>query len=173
MEVPGRGGDAAEMNGDGGTAAGGRLGYVERVVRGELRWRGRRRDLDRRKAFGLQMATVSLSAVITVLLGVRGADPIRDWLADGALTLGALVTVLAAWSAFYSHRELWLQRSDTVHRLEALARDIEFYRAGPAGQEPESAAAARFMDEYRRIADLDHEDWKRVRRAQPAPPSGG
>jgi hypothetical protein len=150
----------------------GQLAYVERVVRAQLAWRSRRRDLDRRQAFVLQVATVSLSALITVLLGLRGVDPVRDWLADIALVLGALVTVLAAWAAFFSHRDLWLQRSDTVHQLMLLVLEIEFHRAGPPGREPDEVAAARFMAEYRRIADLDHEEWKRVRRAQPSTVQG-
>src|SRR4051812_42614153 len=60
----------------------------------------RRRKRDKRKAFSLQMATVTLSATITVLLGLRAAGAIQQRLADIALILGATITVLAAGEAF-------------------------------------------------------------------------
>jgi hypothetical protein len=52
-----------------------------RFLRGEvdrqLALFGRRRRRDKRKAFALQMATVTLSATITVLLGLRTSDVTR------------------------------------------------------------------------------------------------
>jgi hypothetical protein len=103
-------------------------------LRGELDqqlifFRGRRRR-DKRKAFALQMATVTLSAIITVLLGLRTSDPTRAWLLNTALVLGALITVLAAAEAFYTHRRLWVLRTTTVRRLETLSRHLNFHTAG-------------------------------------------
>jgi len=89
-----------------------------------------RRRRDKRKAFALQMATVTLSAIITVLLGLRTSDPIRTWLLNIALVLGALITVLAAAEAFYTHRRLWVLRTTTVRRLETLSRHLNFHTAG-------------------------------------------
>src|ERR1700691_3826221 len=115
-----------------------------RVPRGEvdrqlaLCERGRRRD--KRKAFGLQMATVTLSATITVLLGLRTSDATRTWLLNIALVLGALITVLAAAEAFFTHRRLWVLRTATVRRLETLSRHVAFYTVGAGGR---PAAAAR------------------------------
>ncbi|MEU2626778.1 SLATT domain-containing protein [Kitasatospora sp. NPDC007106] len=157
------------------------LAFVEAEVHSQLRIRTRRRDTDRRRAFGLQISTVSLSAVITVLLGVQVGQPARQWLSDVALGLGAAITVLAAWQAFFSHRALWLQRSDTVHRLAALERRLAFHRAGLAGAEPEPAQVAEFLAAYEEIVQADHDSWTRVRSVSdpqvalppgPVPPQG-
>src|SRR5206468_11572693 len=80
----------------------------------------RRRKRDKRKAFVLQMATVILSATITVLLGIRATGFVQQYLTDIAIALGAIITVLAAAEAFFGHRGLWILRSHTVRRLEAL-----------------------------------------------------
>ncbi|WP_030276486.1 SLATT domain-containing protein [Streptomyces sp. NRRL B-24484] len=148
-----------------GSPVGRQLAFVEQEVRSELRIRTRRRDADRRRAFALQISTVGLSAVITVLLGVQVGEPTRQWLSDVALGLGAAITVLAAWQAFFSHRALWLQRSDTVHRLAALERRLAFHRAGPAGADPEPAQVAEFLAAYEEIVQADHDAWARVRSA--------
>ncbi|PBC76890.1 uncharacterized protein DUF4231 [Streptomyces sp. TLI_235] len=141
------------------------LSFVEAEVRGQLRIRTRRRDADRKRAFGLQISTVSLSALITVLLGVQVGEPTRQWLSDVALGLGAAITVLAAWQAFFSHRALWLQRSDTVHRLAALDRRLAFHRTGLTDDEPDPAQVAEFLAAYEEIVQADHDSWTRVRSA--------
>ena len=104
-------------------------GEVDRQL--ALFWRRRRRD--KRKAFGLQMATVTLSATVTVLLGLRTSDATRTRLLNIALGLGALITVLAAAEAFFTHRRLWVLRTTTVRRLETLSRHVDFHTAGADG----------------------------------------
>ncbi|MEV6206292.1 SLATT domain-containing protein [Kitasatospora sp. NPDC051914] len=156
------------MAGDGGATgspAQRQLVYVEQEVSSQLRIRTRRRNADRKRAFGLQISTVGLSAVITVLLGVQVGEPARQWLADVALGLGAAITVLAAWQTFFSHRALWLQRADTVHRLGALERRLAFHRAGLGDGEPDPVQVAGFLAEYEEIAQADHDSWTRVRSA--------
>ncbi|MFD9127653.1 SLATT domain-containing protein [Kitasatospora sp. NPDC059571] len=148
-----------------GAAARRRFEFIEQEVRSQLVGRRRRRDRDRGTAFTLQVATVGLSAAITVLLGIQVGGAARQWLSDTALGLGALITVLAAWQAFFAHRALWIQRADTVHRLEALERRIAYYRIGLGEDAPEPARADEFLAEYERIARLDHESWSRIRQA--------
>jgi hypothetical protein len=71
----------------------------------------------REPRFFFQLAAVSLSAAITVLLGLRVAAPWQGRLANAALVLGALLTVLSAADAFYQHRSLWIIRATTRNRL--------------------------------------------------------
>jgi len=164
--VDGAGGAMDGADGQDREAAGRRLAYVEREVRDQLVVRRRRRDWDRRRAFALQMATIGLSAAITVLLGLKVTGTVGDWLADLALAMGALVTVLAAWAAFFSHRALWIQRSDTVHRMEALKRRIEYYREGLGDALPLPAEVDDLRAELERIAQDDHDAWSRIRQLE-------
>ncbi|MBE8525479.1 SLATT domain-containing protein [Amycolatopsis sp. H6(2020)] len=92
--------------------------YIRRRVRRALR--------RTRKAFGLRLSTVLLSATISVLLGLRNVDGHADPFANIALGLGALITVLAAADAFFSHRELWILRTQTIRDLENISRELRY-----------------------------------------------
>jgi Protein of unknown function (DUF4231) len=125
----------------------------------------RRRRRDKRKAFFLQMATVTLSATITVLLGVRVTGDAQQTLADAALALGALITVLAAAEAFFGHRGLWILRTETVRNLETLNRQINYYESGLDGAPAESRDVDRYRAELDHILTNDHISWQRLRQS--------
>lgn len=139
------------------------LAFVEAEVQAKATFYLGKRAIDRRRAFSLQIATVALSGTITTLLGLRLADPIRQWLTNIALVLGALLTVLAAWDAFYSHRGLWLLRSDTVQDLETLSRKIAYYRIGLAGGAAAPEHSQRFLAELEQIIARDLAGWRQMR----------
>jgi hypothetical protein len=141
--------------------------------RQEQRFRRRQRR-DKRKAFALQMATVALSAAITVLLGVRVGSRMEPLLGNVALGLGALVTVLAAMEAFFNHRGLWVSRTVTVRRLEELRRHIEYQFAGVADREVSVGLVDELLARLDAIVADDQRAWLRLRsvEAQPAAPDG-
>ncbi len=120
---------------------------------------GRRRRRDKRKAFVLQMATVTLSATVTVLLGLRTSDAARSLLLNIALVLGALITVLAAAEAFFTHRRLWVLRTATVRRLETLSRHVDFNAAGTSERGAEASALAGCLAELDAIIADDLKAW--------------
>jgi uncharacterized membrane protein YcjF (UPF0283 family) len=143
-----------------------------RFVRGEVDRQlavfARRRRRDKRKAFALQLATVTLSATVTVLLGLRTSEETRAWLLNVALVLGALITVLAAAEAFFSHRRLWVLRTATVRRLEALSRHVDFHAAVADGQPVDARASAACLDELDAIISDDQKSWQHLRQDPPA-----
>jgi hypothetical protein len=143
------------------------LEFVAAEVRRVLAAVKRHQNGDRRRAFGLQMATVTLSACSTVLLGVRVGDPGRQVLLDVALGISALITVLAAWDAFFSHRALWIQASQTVLRLESLDREISFYSAGLTDS-PDPDEVRGFLDRLDVILKGHHEGWAKLREREEA-----
>jgi hypothetical protein len=142
-----------------------------RFLRGEVNRQlalfGRRRRRDKRKAFGLQMATVTLSAIITVLLGLRTSDATRTWLLNIALGLGALLTVLAAAEAFFTHRRLWVLRTATVRRLETLSRHVDFHTAGADGRPVDTGALAACLTELDAIITDDQKAWQHLHESPP------
>jgi hypothetical protein len=159
--------DATNGSSAGDSAA--QLAWLHRELGRELATYRRRRKRDKRKAFGLQMATVTLSATITVLLGLRATGTAQQRLADVALALGAVITVLAAAEAFFGHRGLWMLRTETVRHLEALAREVDYHQAGLNSQPPDPAAVQRYRVELDRILASDLTAWQRLRAA----PTGG
>ncbi|MFJ5922326.1 SLATT domain-containing protein [Kitasatospora sp. NPDC092948] len=142
------------------------LAWLEAELDTGLVERRRRRDRDRRRALTLQLSTVGLSALITVLLGVKVGGTLADRLADAALVCGALVTVLAAWAAFFGHRTLWIQRVETVHRLSSLRRRLALLKAEYGDDVPDPERVTALVEEHRRILDDEHDSWVRLRRGE-------
>jgi hypothetical protein len=70
--------------------------------------RGRRRR-EKDKAFVLRMASVVLAGAITVLLGLSIRSEWASWASNIALVLGASITVLNAFDAYFDHRSLWVR----------------------------------------------------------------
>jgi Protein of unknown function (DUF4231) len=123
----------------------------------------RRRRRDKRKSFALQMATVALSAAITVLLGLRVNDGLQRHLANVALVLGALVTVLAAMEAFFNHHGLWVTRTVTVRKLEELRRQAEYQLAGLSDGEIQPQVVNALLARLNQIVADDQQAWLRLR----------
>ena len=113
------------------------------------------------------MATVTLLAAITVLLGLRTTGTTQQRLADVALALGAIITVLAAAEAFFSHRGLWILRTRTVRRLEALARHLDYQQTRSVGQSIEPAVLDRYATELDDILNEDDTRWQQLRATTP------
>ncbi len=148
-----------------------RLTWLHQELGRQLAAYRRRRKRDKRKAFGLQMATVTLSATITVLLGVRATGTAQERLADIALALSAIITVLAAAEAFFAHRSLWILRTETVRNLEAFTRRLDYYQAGLNGQPPDPATVDGLQAEMNRILAADHTAWQQLRATATATPA--
>jgi hypothetical protein len=155
--------------GGGGVNVEGRVGFLRAELDRQQQRFGRRRRRDKRKAFALQVATVVLSATITVLLGLRVDTGLQRTLANVALGLGALVTVLAAMEAFFSHRGLWVARTVTVRRLEELRRQADYQLAGLADGEAPPAVVDGLLGRLEQIIADDQQAWLRLRATEPQP----
>jgi hypothetical protein len=75
-----------------------------------------------------------LAGVVTVLIGLQGETFDQTLLRNLALALGALITVVNAFDAFFDHRSLWIKKTVTLSRLYALKRDLSFEVAIDTGQ---------------------------------------
>lgn len=137
--------------------------WLRAELESQLKRYQHRRRRDKRKAFALQIATVVLSATITVLLGLRVTGHTQQVLSDVALVLGAVITVFAAAEAFFGHRNLWLLRTSTVRKLEALVRRLDFYEAGLGGSSPQSSEVNDYQSELDAILEGDFNAWQRLR----------
>jgi hypothetical protein len=113
------------------------------------------------------MATVTLSAAITVLLGLRTTGTTQQRLADIALALGAIITVLVAAEAFFTHRGLWILRTRTVRRLETLARHLDYQQTRSAGRSLEPTVLDRYATELDDILNEDDTRWQQLRATTP------
>ena len=69
-----------------------------------------------------QMTTVVLSAVITIVAGLKSFSLVGGAASDVVLVLGALVMTAAAWAALFSPRESWHLNAATYTELRAQRR---------------------------------------------------
>lgn len=146
--------------------------YLRGEVGRQLATFRRRRRRDKRKAYALQLATVMLSAAVTVLVGLRVADATRTWLLNVALVLGALTTVLSGSEMFFGHRRLWVLRTATVRRLETLARHVEFQTAGRVENAAETGLITAYLSELDAILADDQKGWQHLRESPPTAHEG-
>jgi hypothetical protein len=85
-----------------------------------------------------------------------------------ALVLGALITVLAAAEAFFTHRRLWVLRTATVRRLETLSRHVDFNAAAASGQPADAGALAACLAELDAILAEDLKAWRHMHESPPS-----
>ena len=125
----------------------------------------KKRRFDKKMAVRLRLASVTFAAAVTVLLGLEVSKNIGPWLTNVALILGALITVLSAFGAFFDHRSLWIRRTVSLSRLFDLRRDIQFYVAGVEPEEFSMDQIEKFKDRFSRILQDDLREWLRLRSA--------
>jgi hypothetical protein len=150
-----------------------RVAFLRAELDRQLARASSQRRRDKGMAFRLQMATVALSAAITVLLGVRVGTRVQPVLADVALAFGALVTVLAAFEAFYNHRGLWVNRTVTVQRLYELRRRVEYQLAGLVDGEVQPDVVDELFAQLNQILADDNQAWLRLRSVEAHPSTPG
>lgn len=138
--------------------------YITGEITRALAQYGERRRRDKRKAILLQVATVTLSASITVLLGISVGHFTETILRNTALGLGAAITVLAAYDAFYNHRGLWIQRSITLENITELKRDLGLELAATPTLTEERAAY--YLHRLNKLIRSDRRAWVRLRTAE-------
>lgn len=144
-----------------------KLKLIEKEIDDRVREFARKRRSDKYWAFGLKVMSVLLAAIITILLGLQVGADLSTSFKNIALVLGALITVLNAYEAFYDYRALWIRRTVTLVNLYKLQRDFRFYKSGTEPGEISSAAVAKFKEHLDEIMDRDLRNWLKLRDADP------
>lgn len=117
----------------------------------------------RKTHFRGQMATVVLSATITIIAGLKSTVIPEATSSNLVLILGALVTVISTWGAFFSPRESWHLNNLTYSRLRSLQARLEFIERGGAYEATKDQVLSEGFSEYQRILDDYNEQWQKLR----------
>ena len=139
-----------------------------------------RRDRQRHKrlAVVLKAITVSMAGLVTILLGWKAtADVSPPVLANLALVLGALITVVSAYEAFFDPRALWLRETLVYSRLKDLKRTFEYAAAGAGDEGLDERALVGHKQQLDAIMQDSLTSWLRLRGLEPSsaepPPTAG
>lgn len=140
----------------------------EEIVNRILDFRDKR-IRDKKTAFRVKMMSILLSAIITVLLGIKVNTFLTGIFSNLALIFGATITVVSAFDAFYNHRSLWVQRTITLSQLYALQRDINLYKAGDP-QTYDDTIINGFINRFNDILKTELHSWLKLREETPTIP---
>jgi len=125
-----------------------------------------RRDRQRHKrlAVVLKSMTVSMAGLVTILLGWKITSPAPPpLLANLALVLGALITVISAYEAFFDPRALWIRETLAFARLKDLQRAFAYSLAGAGDGGVDVATLAEHKDRLDAILHDSLKGWLRLR----------
>jgi hypothetical protein len=120
----------------------------------------------KKHAFRLRIMSVLLAATITVLLGLKLQNtPLAEYLSNVALILGAAITVLSAYEAFFDPRALWVRETVTFARLKDLQRDLRFWASGLDAETIDVEVLGRYKSKLDSILEDTLKYWMKIRGA--------
>ena len=119
---------------------------------------------NRGPAILFKMMATFLSAVVTVLLGVKVPNFYVELMNNAALMISAFMTFIAGLSALTDNHALWVQYTASSERMGLLISEIQFYVTGNKSIEMERVLELK--DTYseiigeaaKRIVDVRAED---------------
>ena len=110
-----------------------------------------------------QMATVVLSAFITIVAGLKSLSLVGSVASDLVLVLGALVMTASAWAALFSPRESWHLNAATYTELRALQARLEFAERSSTFEAQQARVLEEVFAEYQGIIDAYNQHWQELR----------
>lgn len=119
----------------------------------------------KKTALMLKITSVVFAALITVLLGLSVEQVLKDTLRNISLALGAVITVLSAYEAFFDPRALWIRETVTFARLKDLQRDLRFWSSDLDNESMDSHMVDMFKQRLDRILNDSLKYWMKVRGA--------
>lgn len=123
------------------------------------------RQRHKHAAWVLKIATVAMAGLVTILLGWRfeGGGETPPFLANASLVLGAMITVVSAYEAFFDPRTLWIRETVVLVKLKDLERDLAYLRA-EAGDGPiDRAKLGEMREAFNLILQSSLKSWLRLR----------
>jgi hypothetical protein len=110
-----------------------------------------------------QSSAVVLSALITIVSGLK----LTLWpdfaTSNIVLVLGSLATVLAAFGAFFSPQQSWHLNAEIYGGLRALEAQLDFAERGPDFGKSESSVVSKTFEEYQAILADYNKKWQELR----------
>lgn len=137
--------------------------YLHRQIADRLKQLDSSIQYYRWRHYRYQSGTVVLSALITVVSGLRLTILPESAASNIVLVLGSVSTVVAAFGAFFSPQQSWHLNAEIYGRLRALQADLEFAERGSGFAGSEGAAVEKIFAEYQAILADYNRKWQELR----------
>jgi hypothetical protein len=117
----------------------------------------------KRRASGVLIAAGVGNTVVVVIGGVVTTWSALSWMGILSSGLAAGVAALLAWDNHFKHRDLWIQRSVILHRIQEIRRtsDVDLRLASPDRQQ----IALKTIDALNDVLREDIKSWSDMRGA--------
>lgn len=131
------------------------------LVSADMDWADDRKARFRRRASTVKVATLTLTAISTVVLGIQ-ALPAR---ATIALPMVAAVGALGALETYFNWRSRWVLMEETRYRLNRLRDEMDYYLVlTPPGELRRERFDGFFEDQQAIWSDVSRR-WVQARRS--------
>lgn len=123
------------------------------------------RDSNRRNSVLIKLATVLLTGLATILLGLQ-IQQLSDIQKNIAFALGSLATLLTALEPFFNFRALWVENELAIWKMHSLRDELEFYLASTEKKKIKSEHIINFNKKYVEIWNTLSQAWIENRRRE-------
>jgi hypothetical protein len=138
------------------------LAYVEEVIEKQIKSYDSSRIFYRAVNNALTLATASLSALATVLIGVNQGWH-SAWLSTPALVCSAAISVANAYEGFIRSKDMWILHDDTRIALSSLHNQILYAKKKSAPEPLNQVEVDTFFTQYDQLLLHEHEAWRALR----------
>ncbi len=107
-----------------------KLEFLYNSIHASLRVATKKRYRNRGPALIFKMLTTGLSAVVTILLGVKVSEIYIEDINNVALVISAFMTFIAGLSSFMDNHALWVLFTTVEERYKVILKEIEYYVTG-------------------------------------------
>ena len=121
----------------------------------------RKRQKNKFLGFGIKLTSTAFAATVTILLGLTVNVEWKTSLANAALVLISLITLLNTWDAFFNHKALWLRFTVATQSLRHVQEEVEYLRSNGELTTEQIDSLHR---EFRRVVLTIDRDWENLRK---------
>jgi hypothetical protein len=113
-------------------------------------------------AFWSHIGSAALAAIISFLLAIKAEGKIlSEAIRLVSLLITCSITVIGAYNAFYSHKEMWIANNEALNEFYSLQFDMEFFLQGKG--EVTEQTLGEFKKRYDAILRKLNEGWSKAR----------
>lgn len=106
--------------------------------------------------------SISLGALVTLILGFDVAPEHVQLQKNFALLVGALLTVVNGWGVLFDYKKLWVRQKSTLLSLYQLRNELNFRKSMS-----DKSFVEDIFERYQHIWNVDQKSWKNIVQTSP------
>lgn len=133
--------------------------YLTQVLQEKINLFDKKRQKNKFLALFIKLFGAAIAASVTVLLGIEYEGKPDDIFKNITIVMGALITILNTWDAFFNHKMLWVRFTETTVELRILQDRLNYLISCNETEIPNNELDLIF-NEMNTIIEDTASDWK-------------